>query len=245
VSARPVDPKLPLGGDPRVQLLPQSVRDRAKSAAVRRRLAMLVVLAIVVVGGGYGYAFMRNLTAQQQLQTARQATQAVLEEQAEYAEGTRAASLVTGIRTAQTYATGTELLWEPLTMQIAGLMPEGTLIRQISAAAQAPWEPALTVEGPLRQSRLAIVTITFSSPDIISSASIVPKFAELEGYVDARLDSSVWDSTIAQYSSIVRIMLDADAVSDRFTGVSEEDDDTEESDGEQTSDASGIPGGDR
>ncbi len=225
MSARPVDPKLPLGGDPRVQLLPQSVRDRAKAVAVRRRLAMLIVLALVVVGGGYGYAWMRNVTAQQQLATARQQTQAVLEEQAEYAEGSRAASLVTSIRSAQTRVTENEVLWQGVLSQLVAFLPEGTTVRTISAVAQASWEPPLTVEGPLRQSRLALVTLTLLSPTVLDPASVVPLLSGIEGYVDARFDSSVLEPGVGQYTTVIRVMVDSEASSGRFVDAVSEGDD--------------------
>ena len=122
MSARRSDAKLVLAGEPRVQLLPQSVRDRERAAATRRRLAMLVVLAIVLVGGGYGFAWMRNDLAQQQLTTARQATESILSEQTQYSEGTRAAARVRGIREAQVYATSNEVLWESIATRIAAMM---------------------------------------------------------------------------------------------------------------------------
>lgn len=210
------DPKLPIGGEPRVQLLPQSVRDRAKAGAVRRRLAMLVVLALVVVGGGYAYGFLRNLTAQQQLESARAETSAILTEQAQYSEGTRAAAQVAGIQAAQTYTTSNEVLWEPLLQKIAGLMPEGTRVGQVVALGQAPWEPPLSVEGPLRSPRVAVLTVMFTSSTAIDPSLMVARLATLEGFVDARFDSSIWDETYLQYQTTVRVMLDGRAASGRY-----------------------------
>lgn len=216
MSARRPDAKLVLAGEPRVQLLPQSVRDRERAAATRRRLAMLVVLALVLVGGGYGLAWMRNNLAQQQLTTARQATEGILAEQAQFSEGTRAAALVDGIRSAQSHTTSNEVLWESAIMQVIAMMPDETQIGQVVGISQAPWELPLNVEGPLRSSRIALLTFTFTSDVVIEPARIVPQLSTMPGYVDSRLDSSVWDDSYAHYRTVVRVMFDEGAVSGRF-----------------------------
>ncbi|WP_395640469.1 hypothetical protein [Pseudolysinimonas sp.] len=214
MSARTAD-KLVLSGEPRVQLLPQSVRDKERAAITRRRLAMLVLLSLVLVGGGYGLAWMRNDLAQQQLESARQATQAILTEQAQYSEGTRMAALVAGITTAQQAVTTNEMAWADIVASIAALAPEGTSIDGATVVAQASWEPALSVEGPLRSSRIALLTLTFGGPTTIDAATLTARLAQLPGYVDARFDSSI-RSEDGRYATVVRVMLDGEAASGRF-----------------------------
>ena len=241
MSAAKLDPKLPLGGEPRVQLLPQSVRDRVKFAALRRRLGMLVVLAIVVVGGGYAFAFLQNFTAQQQLETARQQTQAVLAEQAQYSEGSRAAAQLAGIKAAQTGVTANEIVWDDVLDAIRGMLPEGTTLDEANVVVQAPWEPALAVEGPLRMPRLATLTLSFVGPNIIDPVATTTRLSTLTGYVDAR---SV--ATDGGFKTIVRVMLSADATSGRFaepTAASpDEADEDDEATTEETSQAEGSQG---
>lgn len=214
MSARASD-RLVLGGEPRVQLLPQSVRDKEKAAVTRRRLAMLVVLSLVLVGGGYGLAWMRNNIAQQQLETARQATESILSEQAQYSEGTRAAALVAGIETAQRGVTTNEIAWADVISSIAALAPQGTSLDGAVVVAQASWEPALTVEGPLRSSRIALLTLTFGGPTTIDAATLTTRLSQLPGYVDSRFDSSI-RSEDGRYATVIRVMLDGEAASGRF-----------------------------
>jgi hypothetical protein len=217
VNARTAD-RLVLSGEPRVQLLPQSVRDREKAAVTRRRLAMLVVLAIVLVGGGYGFAWMRNNVVQQQLETARQATGSILTEQAQYSDASRATALVAGITTAQQTVTVNEIPWDVVLDQVAAMAPAGTAIDQATAVAQAPWEPTLTVEGPLRSARIALITMTFGGPTVIDAATMTTRLSQLTGYVDSRLDSSVLGED-GRYATVVRVMLDVEAASGRFAAA--------------------------
>lgn len=240
MSAVKVDPKLPLGGEPRVQLLPQSVRDRVRAAAARRRIGMLVVLAIVVVGGGYAFAFLQNLTAQQQLETARQQTQAVLAEQAQYSEGSRAAALLAGIRVAQHGVTANEIDWDSVLDSVRALLPEGTTLDEANVVVQAPWEPALSVEGPLRAPRIATLTLTFVGPNIVDPVSTTTQLSKLTGVVDVRFDSST--ATDGVYKTIVRLMLDSEATSQRFPDPAGTPVPTEEPADEETSQAEGSQG---
>lgn len=227
MSARGTDSKLVLGGEPRVQLLPQSVRDRERAAKVRRRLAMLVALSLVLVGGGYAFAWLRNDIAKNELLSAQAETEAIFADQATYVEGTRAAALVDGIMKAQTATTANEVLWEPLLMKIAAMMPAGTDFGQVVAVTQAPWEPPLPVEGPLRSSRMAIVTVSFFSPTVVDPALVVPQLPALPGFVDARFDSSVWDDSYLHYVTTIRVMFDEAATSGRFADPATVDADTE------------------
>jgi type II secretory pathway pseudopilin PulG len=241
MSAAKPDPKLPLGGEPRVQLLPQSVRDRVKAAATRRRLGMVVVLSLVLVGGGYAFAFLQNVTAQQQLETARQQTQAVLTEQAQYAEGSRAAALVSGIRTAQYGVTAHEIDWDAVLDAVRALLPEGTTLDEANVVVQAPWEPALSIEGPLRAPRIATLTLSFVGPNIVDPVSTTTKLSKLTGFVDARFDSTT--AVDGVYKTIVRLMLSADATSQRFPDPSGAAEPTEEQpETEETSQAEGSQG---
>lgn len=218
MSARTADPRLVLGGEPRVQLLPQSVRAKERSARVRRRLVMLVVLALVVVGGGYAYAWMRNVTAQQQLETARLGTQAVLDAQAQYADGSRAAALVDGILVAQHGVTAHEISWDAVLDEVRALAPAGTSLDEANVVVQAPWEPALPIEGPLRAPRIATLTLTFLGPTIIDPVVLTTRLAQIEGYVDSRFDSSILAE--GGYRTVVRLMLGSEAVSARFADPS-------------------------
>ena len=214
MSARTAD-RLVLGAEPRVQLLPQSVREKERAAIVRRRLAMLVVLSLVIVGGGYGLAWMRNNLAQQQLATARQATESILTEQAQYSAGTEAAALVAGIEVAQQSVTSNEIAWPEVVASITALAPEGTALEGATLVAQASWEPSLSVEGPLRTSRIALLTLTFRGPTTIDAATLTTRLAQLPGYVDSRFDSSIRGED-GTYTNVIRVMLDRGAVSDRF-----------------------------
>jgi predicted metalloprotease len=121
------DTRLTLAGEPRVQLLPPIVQEREKARASRRMLVGLVILSLVVVAGGYAFALFRAGTAEQSLADAHAQTQAILKEQATYAEGTRVATEVAQTQEAQRVVTSLEVLWGPIIDQVRRTLPTGRL----------------------------------------------------------------------------------------------------------------------
>jgi len=208
------DGRLVLGGEPRVQLLPPAVKARERAAATRRRVAMLVVLSLVVVGAGFGYAWVRNTEAQGQLAAARAQTEAILQQQADYSEGSQALALVDAITAAQVGVTVNEIPWNDVIAGIRGMLPADTTLDAVAATAQAPWEAPLSVEGPLRKSRIATLTLTLLGPNVVDAVNLTASLQELDGYVDSRFDSSIWNGS--NYVTIIRVMLDGDATTGRF-----------------------------
>lgn len=213
------DARLVLGGEPRVQLLPPAVKAQERAAAARRRIAMFVVLSVVVAAAGFAFAWMRNADAQVQLAAARAQTEAILQQQAQYSEGSQALALVDAITTAQVGVTVNEIPWDSVIGSIRGMLPADTVLDAVAATAQAPWEAPLSVEGPLRKSRIATLTLTLVGPTVVDAVGLTSSMARLDGYVDSRFDSSIWNGT--SYVTVIRVMLDAEATTGRFTGDGE------------------------
>src|SRR5690606_27722820 len=128
--------------------------------------------------------------------------------------GSRAAARVAGITDAQRRLTAHEIPWDEVLDAVRALVPEGTSLDEVNAVAQAPWEPLLPVEGPLRSPRIALITLTFVGPTIVDPVTATTKLSTIDGYVDARFDSS----TLADvsYRTVVRLMLDVTATTGRF-----------------------------
>src|SRR5688572_26158095 len=85
---------LQLAGEPRVQLLPPSVRLRTKRRETRQLLGLLTVLAIVIVAAGMTFGLFRSTTAQAGLHAERLRSQQILADQAEYSEVVEISAIV-------------------------------------------------------------------------------------------------------------------------------------------------------
>ncbi len=207
-------PGLQLAGEPRAQLLPASVRQREKNRSARRLMVMLIVLSVVIAGAGIAWGFLRQMTAQQALEAAQVRTAEILAQQGEYADAARIAQLVADSEEAQRVATSTEVQWAALVAAIAPYVPADTLWSGIALQAPAPWEPGLVPEGPLRQPRVAVVTLEFSGTTYAPAAVFVEAIPAIYGFSDVKIDKVELKDGL--YVTTVKLTLDADALSQRF-----------------------------
>lgn len=222
-SAKPAKaiPGLVLGGEPRVDLLPPEVLQATKARSTRRLLGVAVVAVIVLVAGGYGAATLRAVAAQSNLVVAQATTVQLLDEQAKYSEAALAANLVAASEQTRAIATTNEIVWaqvfDVLTshMSVAGYW-------SWSASAPSPWEPALVADGPLREPRVATVTVTVVTLTREDATVIFSKLNTIKGFADATIDQVIFGDESAMYQTTFTINLNADALADRFATEEEE-----------------------
>lgn len=205
---------LVLGAEPRVQLLPPIVKQRARIRETRRLLVLLVILAVVIVAGGVTYGVYQSARAQLELAAIQVQTQSLLAQQAEYAEGARVAGLVQVSKDAQLLVTSGEVDWVQVVGEVRSYLPSGTSLHSVEVVAPAPWEPPLVPEGPLRASRIATLQMTVSS----SSYDLAALFASMVGDHAAVADVRILSSTLdaGRYLTVVALTLDSDALATRF-----------------------------
>lgn len=237
MSARaPQGKELQLSAEPRVQLLPPSVRKREKARETRRLLVLLVLLSVTVVGAGMAFGGFRALTAQAALSAAQARTQEILVEQAQYSEVSRTSSLVATTKDAQRLVTANEIDWVDELTALAGYLPAGATFDTVAVQAPAPWEPPLATEGPLRAERIGVVTLTVGSADYATAAAFVAAVAAYEAVADVSVTGSLFED--GHYKTTVVLTLNETARTDRFLpvdeGTDEEDDDAEQSEASAT-----------
>ncbi|MEP6480277.1 MAG: hypothetical protein ABJB03_12840 [Rhodoglobus sp.] len=203
-----------LGGEPRVNLLPPEVAQRSRARAMRRALAGLVVAAVLVVGAGYALASLYAADAQSKLEAAQAHTQELLTEQLKYADATTVASLVAATTQARGVATSTEVMWSDLIYSIASYLPAGSTLDSGTLLGEPPWGPPLLPGGPLREGRIATLTIVVKSPTVPDAAVLVRSLSKLPGFADATPDLVEFNGT--DYSTTITLNVDQGALSGRF-----------------------------
>ena len=208
-------PGLILGGEPRVDLLPPEVLQATKARATRRLLGVAVVAATVLVVGGYGIATLRAVAAQSELTVAQATTVALLDEQAKYSEAALAANLVNASEQTRAVATTNEIVWAQVFDVITAQMAVAGYWSW-SASAPSPWEPALVVDGPLREPRVAQVTVTVVTLTPQDGTALFNKLTAIKGFADATIDQVVFGDESVMYQSTFTINLNADALANRF-----------------------------
>jgi hypothetical protein len=208
------DEALVLGGEPRVFLLPPEFAMAEKARTMRRYSVLALALVVVLVGAGYAYASYRNSFAVQALAATRTQTQSLLLEQKKYSDATSVARLVSGITEAETLGASTEVLWAGLIDTVRSSLPPGTLIDSAVMKGRAPWEAPMAPAGPLRQPRVATLSIVITSPSILDATTIVRSLVKVPGFADATVDSITVADGI--YSTTVTLNVNSDALSGRF-----------------------------
>ena len=223
VSIRPRRPRpLRLGGEPAVNLLPPEVAQRAKAKRTRQVLSLLVVGSVLIVGAGYGVAFSRSVASQAELVGAQDRTQALLTEQLEYADATRATGLIASAENARELGASTEVLWDDAIDAVKTYLPDGARIASATMSAPAPWETELLPAGPLREARVATVTFVVTSQAQLDATGIIRNLRGLEGFADASPDLVIADDD--GFTTTITLNLNSDALSGRF--ASQETDQT-------------------
>ncbi len=203
-----------VAAEPRVQLLPKSVKLREKARNARHLMILLVVLALAVSAAGMTLAFLRASQAQVALDAATARTDQLIAEQAQYAEATQMAQLVADTEAAQITVTSTEIDWLPLMIEVGSYLPNGASITGLALQAPAPWETPLTPNGPLRAEHVATVALDITAPSYAHAARFVEAIRGMYGLADVAVTGTTEDS--GDYITSVQLTLNVDAIKARF-----------------------------
>lgn len=211
-----------IGGEPRVQLLPPSVRERERVRASMRLAVLLVVLGVVVGGAIVALGFLRQVSTDLALQAANARTTQLLAERAQYAEATEVADTIAGVEETQKTMTSYEIDLAALLGDLQSRLGPGMAITQMSVKVQAPWGVPLSGEDVLAPPRIANLELTVTSSTIAEGTAFRNALATLEGYSSATLlDTAVGtDGTVTTH---LKLALATGAVSGRFDESASDD----------------------
>jgi hypothetical protein len=205
---------LVLGGEPRVILLPPKFALADRARAMRRYSILGLVILLVIVAGGYAYASYRNSFAGEALDAVQAQTQSIAVDQKKYAEATSVARLVSDITQAEAVSASTEVLWAGLIDAASGSIPPGTTLDSAVMTVPAPWEAALVPAGPLRQPRVATLSIVIASSTVPDAITIARSLDQVPGFADSTPDSIELKEGV--YKTTVTLNVNEDALSGRF-----------------------------
>lgn len=244
MSAKAAPGGAKLGGEPRVQLLPPVVQQRAKSRAARRMMVFIFVVSLLVAGGASTFAYVGALQAEVALAAEQARTEQLLAEQAKYAEGAKVAGLVSASKEAQLAVTANEADWNELLDKVVAAFPEESALRAVQLNSPAPWETPLAPAGVLRSEHAIAATVSIASPAYSDAAAFVAAAYELEeedALADVVIQSTVYESSQKTYVTVVSLTFTPDAFANRF--AEQPEDAAGEGDGEDDADETGDPDG--
>jgi hypothetical protein len=198
-----------IGGESRVDLLPQELRVERKGKVVRRRLGFLVILVAVVVVGISALVRAQAVQAKFDLSIAQANAQSIVAEERKYVEVQNIQKQAGTILAAQQVGTSTEINWKDYLNSVRATLPA-------SIDSATPFASYAQASAPLQGERIA--TLSFTA--ISSTLPQVPKWllalATLPGYADAN-PGSVNRTESGSYSVNITMHINQAAFAHRFT----------------------------
>jgi len=212
--------KIELSGDPRVQLLPPAIRDRAASRSRARAGVLLIVLGAIVAAALVAAGSLRAGQAQQSLLSAQNRGTELLAQQAQYSEAVALDRLISQAEQLQQGATETEIDLGPLVQRLISMLPADASISSIRSVNILPWEAPPTVEGVdatvLADAGLvATIELELSTVTVQDATNYSRSMRTLTGALTSSINL-VGVGADGRVSSTVTVMLGMGAVSGRF-----------------------------
>jgi hypothetical protein len=206
---------LVLGGEPRVNLIPPEVGERARRRRTRSYLVVAVVAAVALVLAAYAAATVRSLAVHQILEAEKTRTTQLLEQRAAYADTIAVTQAVGIIELTREQATSTEVIWADILDKITAQLGTSTYA-EWSAQAPAPWVAPLATSTPLAKPLVATMTLTVRSASPIDTSALYRRLLELDATADMNYTFLEQPDGELLYLATMTINLDADALAGRF-----------------------------
>lgn len=176
---------LVVGGQPRANLLPPEIILKRKQLKTRRALRAGVVLVAIATVAGCVATFGVSSVAQVQLAVAQQAQQALVLEQAKYAEVKDVQLTIETITAGQQVGASTEVNWRDYILALQKTLPDGVKLDTVKIETGTPMAAYVQSTAPLAGERVGVVTFTAVSKTLPSIPDWLRGLAEVPGFVDA------------------------------------------------------------
>jgi cytoskeletal protein RodZ len=210
-----------IGGEPRVDLLPPELLDQRKAAVNRRRLWLGVLLVLIIVLGGTGFATVQSIQSQAQLLAAQSRTQSLLAQQKKYLEVRQVQEDVSARTAAQEVGTSTEIDWKKYLTGVQGTLPATVTLTKVTIDSASPLIVYTQATVPLQGSRVATLSFTVETPNLPQIPVLLNALPSLPGYVDAVPGSVTRADTTGVYTVNITMHIDEAAFSKRFAAKGE------------------------
>ena len=210
-AVRPGDGRLIVGGAPRADLLPPSVRQADAARKQRGLLAVVFIIVIVVVGGAYAATSVLAAMSAAQLASANERTSALLLEKGKYSEVTEIQLDLDEANAAVSVGSSTDLDWEALLKNLDRRLPKGATIMaaiaKVSSPVTAIGQPGVTLYGP----RVAEIQLTLATKTLADVPDFLRDVTDIPGFADVVPESTTFENE-DHYETVLTIHFDSGAL---------------------------------
>jgi len=212
----------PLGGEPRVSLLPAEVDDIHRARTLRRRLLISVVFLVLVVLVGVGGSLYLSMNAQVALSNARDNQDALLAQELQFSDLRTAKSGIALIEAGQYVGASTEINWREYLENLQATLPEGVTISSVTVDSASPFVDYTQSSVPLEGSRVATLVFTAVSPGLPTIPSWLDGLSKLKGFADAVPGSVTVQGDGPSYLVNITMHINSEAFAVRFPGEAQQ-----------------------
>lgn len=214
---------LVVGGSPRVDLLPPSIREAQKTKAIARSLIAAVIVVAALVLAVTGFAFVRALTSQAALDAERNRTTELLAQQMEFSEARTVARQISDARIALVLGTATEIDWRAYLDEVNATLPPGVTLTTVTVDSVSPADALPTVETPLQEDWVATLTISATSLTVPDVESWLDQLENLTGFAGVAPPVNVSGSPDVGYIVGIQVNVNDEAYTLRFQAEEEQE----------------------
>lgn len=209
------NPNLVIGGESRVDLLPQELRIKRKGRVVRRRLGFLVILVAVLMAGASALVRAQAVQAKSDLSLEQSNAQSILFQQKKYGEVQKIQKEADTIQAAQQVGTSTEINWKNYLISVQATLPPNVTLDSVNIDSATPFASYAQASAPLQGERIATLSFTAISSTLPQVPQWLIALATLPGYADAN-PGSVNRTETGSYSVNITMHINQVAFTNRF-----------------------------
>lgn len=194
---------------PQVNLLPPEVWSRRALGRIKLRLGLGLLVVALLCGLAFVWAALQERDAASDLDDAKAEVQALVDQQAQYAQVPIVKGEVATAESARTFGMSTEVLWRDYLGAIAAILPPGAKIETISSLMPTPMVAGMVELNPLAATGVGTLTLTTRSPTMPDAAAWIEALDTIPGFSDAVFSTAeIQDEDGASYyrtTSVVQV----------------------------------------
>lgn len=173
-------------------LIPPEVLQARRVRAIRKMMAYLLCVLVLIAGIGYGYAFYRSQQAAETLAAEQSRTSQLLAQQKRYADVTLLQGTVAGVRTELSQLLESDVDMSALVNSVLKQLPAGATVSQLAvtmsapAGQQAKANPASGTASLDTAGRphIGLITVTGQALRVPDVSTLVDRLGILPGFLD-------------------------------------------------------------
>lgn len=173
-------------------LIPPEVLQARRVKAVRKLVAYLLCVLVLIAALGYGYAYYRSQQAAETLAAEQSRTSQLLVQQKRYADVTLLQTSVAGVRTELSELLASDVDVSALITSVLRQLPSGATVSQLAVTMQPPEGQQAKVNpasgtGSLDTSgraHIGLMTVTGQALRVPDVSTLVDRLRVLPGFID-------------------------------------------------------------